>query len=608
MGADQLINLADLAETTEFRDPHEYDDGRGVLALAMRYVPREVEGWDETAKQWLTLPSHPNVLGALARDEQGLVVRHAAINWKHGPSRLGNPKSLTKVAGWGVQLAEALTFVVLHVEPTAAAWLSRPEAYVDLDDNLRLAFLPASPADPLALYLWPDDVRRSWPACDERGFVYLVGKTLSRLFIRGDTEEARRLNAIVQRCLAPSPHDRFETLAALRWEFLELYWRASPLDRRCWDHTELGIGFLAIQNYDRAAKQFESALSYDRWAQLASRGLARAVELGRMHRSRDLRDHLPPLIWADVQAKAAKLEAARDFASALDIYRRTILDRVCDLVVLTATARCHLHLGEAGHATDYAQRALLIDGTHAEALAIRVRGQLMGQRFEDALQATERWLTIDVDRGNAHYLRGKAMLPLKRLVEARDCFDRALAADPRMVPAMLLRREADRQLTEIRDATGVQRPIEIPIPTHLPELKPLFASGRTEDAITLLASERYTDDPVALLLLAACLDFAQRFKEAADVYERVAARGPEHRHAALLGRAGMLVELGDPDGALDLLDALRTKRPDDLDIIEGRAWVLDRLGRADESQAEFRRYVALNQGSARRAGWIRRQR
>jgi len=249
VAADQLINLASLADTTEFRDPHEHDDGRGPPVLAMRYVPREVEGWNETAEQWLSLPSHPNVLRALVRDDQGMIVRYAAINWTHRPTHIGFPKPLTKVAGWGVQLAEALTFVVLHVESNAAAWLSRPEAHVDLDDNLRIAFLPASPADPLALYLWPDDVRSSWPACDERGFVYLVGKTLSRLFIRGDTEEARRLNAIVQRCLAPSPHDRFPTLAALRWEFLELYWRATPHDRRCWDHTEIGIGFLAIEQY-----------------------------------------------------------------------------------------------------------------------------------------------------------------------------------------------------------------------------------------------------------------------------------------------------------------------------------------------------------------------
>ncbi len=74
-----------------------------------------------------------------------------------------------------------------------------------------------------------------------------------------------------------------------------------------------------------------------------------------------------------------------------------------------------------------------------------------------------------------------------------------------------------------------------------------------------------------------------------------------------LSTANPAVELGDPDGALDLLDALCTERPDDLDIIEGRARVLDRLGRADESQAEFRRYLALNQGSAHRAGWIRRR-
>jgi len=601
-----VIALADFTHIDEFGDLHEHDDGR-TAGLAMRYVPKIPHGWDETAQQWLALPSHANVLQAFARDEHGMVVRYAAINWRHVPSRLDVAKLLTKVAGWGIQLTEALTFVALHVDQSFAAWLTLVEAHVDLDDNVRISFLPASPTDPLALYLWPDDVRRNWPACDERGLVYVVGKTLARLFIRGDTEEARRLNAIVQRCLAPAPKDRYDTLAALRWEFLELYWRATARDRRCWDHAELGIGYLALKSYDRAEKQFECALAYDTWYPLAACGLVRARELNKLGRRHALRDD-PPLPWPLAEARARKLEAGRDFASALHVYRRTVLDGTCDLAVLTATARCHLHLGEPSHAIDVAQRALAIDLAHPDALAILVRGQLMAKQYDNALRKTDHWLTLDVDPASAHYLRGKALLALKRFVEARDSFDRALSVDPRMVPAMLLRREADRQLTEIRDSTGVQRAIEIPIPAHLPELKPLFAASKIEDAISLLTSPRYADDTVALLLLASCLDFAHRCSEAADLYAKIAARSAEHRHAALLGRASMLAELGDPDGALDVLDALRTERPDDLDIIEGRAWVLDRLGRAEESQAEFRRYVALNHGSARRAGWIRRRR
>ena len=62
----------------------------------------------------------------------------------------------------------------------------------------------------------------------------------------------------------------------------------------------------------------------------------------------------------------------------------------------------------------------------------------------------------------------------------------------------------------------------------------------------------------------------------------------------------MLVELGEPDQALELLDALRSDKPDDLDVIEGRAWVLDRLGCSEDAKLEFRRYVALNQGRSDR--------
>jgi len=175
---------------------------------------------------------------------------------------------------------------------------------------------------------------------------------------------------------------------------------------------------------------------------------------------------------------------------------------------------------------------------------------------------------------------------------------------------MLLRREADRLALAVRAVVGVQPAIELLVPDHLPELRPVLASGNVDAAISLLSELRHAGDSVARLLLAACLDFAHRFTAAAELYAQTAADHPEHRHVALLGRARLLAELGDPDGALDLLDGLRTERPDDLDIVEGRHQhgVLDRLGRAEESQAEFRRYVALDEGSLRHAGWIRRQR
>jgi len=165
---------------------------------------------------------------------------------------------------------------------------------------------------------------------------------------------------------------------------------------------------------------------------------------------------------------------------------------------------------------------------------------------------------------------------------------------------MLLRREADRLLKGVRDATGVQRPIEIEVPAHLPDLKPLFVAGRIEEAITRLAGEAYAEDSRAQLVRASCLDFTGRFAEAAEIYERIASRDPEHRHAALFGRAQMLVELGDLDVALELFDALRAERSGELDVIEGRAWVLDRLGRSEDAKAEFRCYVALNQGRSDR--------
>ncbi len=615
MGANERLDQADLAQSSEFSDLQEYDDGGDERILAMRFIPRQVDGWQRVAELWLDLAPHPNILDALGRDDQGqLLVRYAAIRWSQGAIHIDDTRSVQRVATWGVQLVDALEAVIASVSPDEAAWLTRIEAHVDVEDVVRIGFLPASPADPLALDLWPEEVLQTWPACDPRGFVFVVGKALSIMFVRGDRDGARQLSSIVQRCLAPRPRDRYQTLAELRHALGEAGAQTlSARDPVCWRSVELGIGLLAFRDPHRAGDLFELALKRQPWTPLALAGRRRAMSARSTTQSMPTRQATPgPMLeWDAIEGPAARFESQRAFAAALDLYRRTRLDGTCDVPLLVARARCHLHLGEPGHAIDFSRRALAIDPSRADALTVCVSGHLLVRQFDVALGLSDRWLELGIDQAQAHYQRGKALLALKRLVEARDAFDRALVADPRLVPAMMLRREADRMLKEVRVATGIQRPLELELPASLAELRPIFANGRVDDAIRVLSGETYANDPEAQLVLARCLEFLQRFAEAAEVYALVASGDPSHRYTALLGRAGMLVELGDPDGALELLDALRTERPDDLDLVEARAWVLDRLGRGDEAQAEFRRYVALNlHGSERRlqTTWIQRQR
>ena len=58
----------------------------------------------------------------------------------------------------------------------------------------------------------------------------------------------------------------------------------------------------------------------------------------------------------------------------------------------------------------------------------------------------------------AHYLDGKAFFRNGRIDDARAAFERALALDPRMIEAMLLRREVDRLASATLAAAGHQGP------------------------------------------------------------------------------------------------------------------------------------------------------
>lgn len=58
----------------------------------------------------------------------------------------------------------------------------------------------------------------------------------------------------------------------------------------------------------------------------------------------------------------------------------------------------------------------------------------------------------------AHYVDGKALFRNGRLDDARAAFERALALDPRMIEAMLLRREVDRLASATLAAAGHQDP------------------------------------------------------------------------------------------------------------------------------------------------------
>jgi tetratricopeptide (TPR) repeat protein len=275
-----------------------------------------------------------------------------------------------------------------------------------------------------------------------------------------------------------------------------------------------------------------------------------------------------------VQPEGAQLESKGEPLAALQLYR---VAQGNQAAAGTAIARCHLQLREAGHAIDYAQRALAADPTIVEPHAIKTRALQLRKEHPLALEAADAWIALAPSDGAAHYARGKSLFALRRLVEARASFERACVLRPTMIEAMLLRREADRALGGVRDTVGEQ-PAMIELPAHLASLR----GAPIPEVIATLQRAEYAADPIAQLILGRCCLLEARFADALPCYD-IAAGSAAHRLEALVGKAAALVELDRAPEALELFDLVLRETPDDLDVIDGRARALARLGRNAEA-------------------------
>ncbi len=116
--------------------------------------------------------------------------------------------------------------------------------------------------------------------------------------------------------------------------------------------------------------------------------------------------------------------------------------------------------------------------------------------------------------------------------------------------------------------------------------------GSSEQAVQLAAEARAAD-PVGLDPLIASARVAQAGGKLADAlafYEQAVQNWPESRHA-LLGRVGMLGDIGRMDEARPLIEALATQTPGDPDVI----YLLARLAAEDGDWQQVRERLQLLQ-------------
>jgi tetratricopeptide (TPR) repeat protein len=528
------------ARSPEFGDLSAGFDGDGQPIVRMQFDSRPEEAaplW----QHWIANVRHRSVIPAI---EPGLL-RYTAFNWRHtiGGRFFGSSRH---IASLGLQVVSIYSHVIDAVGREDSRWFSNPLVKVDLEDDLRVAFLRP--------------VERN-----DRSLIVAVGLALDQLV--SYTSSSSTLARIISSCLYGDRTDSFLSLGAIERALLRAAdghrWRTHA-SSAAWRAIEQGIGFRSLR---------------DRMGALQC--LQRAVAISPSPIATELRDiiatepddvvldEIPP--WplsnhcAPVIPEDPKLEmpVPRVFENAYQAQQPTKV-RSAPIVALAPSAS--------------------VDED--------VERLLRKRAYRLALERIELWLVTAPDEPRAHHMRGKALLALGRLPDARAAFDRACTLRPQMLEAMLLRREVDRVMAATQASAGTANPMALSLPDHLADLRDVLVSGRIVDAIQLLRRPAYDDDTVAQLLLAELLCTDDRHDDAVAIYDRI------DSEEARLGKARALLVLARP---ADALTALSTCAADDAYELRSRA--LTALGRDDEAGVQMSTYLRLiEQRSDRRIG------
>ncbi len=515
-----------------------------------------------TAELWLGLPHFPSILEPRMFSPAGpLLVRYAALDWSRTP--------VADVATLGIELTRIFTLVSVSVSAEQRGWLACPLRYVDLRGETRIGFAAPDGSAELANRL-PPEVIDHWPACRERGLVFVVGQLLLGAI---DLEHCSPwLKDIVRRCLARDPDARFGTLAELRDELVAAGGRrnrrAPAIRPETWDRIEHGIGLLMIDRPTHALTAFTAAFAMQPSCELARSGCAQAQRRGGVPTERRAPIVAPQqartLDWSKVIPIVRALNADQDYTSALGYLGAALLTN--PPAVYVETARTYQAAGELGPAVDFARRALVHEPANREMLAVAANGLFSLKRWRDALAAADAWLAVFSDDPAAHHVRGKCLFVLGQIAPARATFDRVIALDPKHLPAMWMIIEIERRISRVRATAGVDRSRAAVHPPHLAEIATLVAQERILEALEAL---RPLDDSAAIRMRAGCLAYLGNHADALVEYEKL---------DDTIGIARCLTQLGRADEALDILD-----EDDSAAALEIATDALDQLGRTADA-------------------------
>lgn len=251
-----------------------------------------------------------------------------------------------------------------------------------------------------------------------------------------------------------------------------------------------------------------------------------------------------------------------------------------------------------------ARRALALDPTSEDA-GLLLAGALLSQGRGDEADATvTAMLQASDDAAHLALRWARMLLEAGEREQAHAVLERAVAAEPqasepRYVLSLLLLEQgqvaAAREHLERVLASGERRSEAAWYLGRIAEME-----GRLEQALDYYAQVTTGNQALeAAARRAAILGRLGRVLEARTLFARLKARYPDLAIQLTLSEAQMLIDIGDPPQALDLLDAALEQFPDDRDLRYSRALALEAAGRVDEAERVLRQLLAEQEDDAR---------
>ncbi|TVS18349.1 MAG: PEP-CTERM system TPR-repeat protein PrsT, partial [Gammaproteobacteria bacterium] len=267
----------------------------------------------------------------------------------------------------------------------------------------------------------------------------------------------------------------------------------------------------------------------------------------------------------------------------LEMLSRAASEQPDAAAIRTQLALAHLATGAAGVAEAELREAVDLSESFPLSDTLLILVLLESERFDEALTSAQRFVERNPDAPMAYNMLGAAQLGLDNRTAAREAFQQALEVEPAFSPAALNLAGMDQQedgpaaaqarLEVILEANPDSRDIRL----RLAELAQ--QQGDVDRAIAYLEPAWQQDrSHVRMSLALAALYFARG--EPAAVLNALGDLGDssEVGDQVLATRAQAGLQAGEVDFAIEALDTLLARRPDDQQIGLGLAGALAGAG------------------------------